>query len=125
MFKALIFDIVASKTIEDRENFQYLLINIINDCNKLYKASIASAFQITSGDEWEGLLFYSSKEDDIINYFYNSLPTKINFYVGFGIGDLTIKNLKLPVNQLDGSVFHNARSNLILAKTKGIIYTPK
>ena len=62
------------------------------------------------------------KEDSdynkIIDFFKNSLPSDVEFYTGVGIGDITIHNFELTVNQLDGPSFHLARDAINYAKEK-------
>ncbi|MGL5351795.1 MAG: SatD family protein, partial [Clostridium sp.] len=70
------------------------------------------------GDEWQGLLKEGSDFNKIISFFKKSLPLNIEFYTGVGIGDITINDFELTVNQLDGPAFHLARYAIKYAKRK-------
>ncbi|OPJ57429.1 SatD family protein [Clostridium oryzae] len=112
----MVFDIKNSKMIEQRDAFQNLLINTLKKCNLDFKNIIASPFIITLGDEWQGLLNENSKYMDIINFFRNELPSSIDFYTGIGIGEISVHNFELTVNQLDGPAFNLARKAIKYAK---------
>ena len=115
-FITMICDIKSSRLLDNREEIQYLLIDSLKKCNLKFKAYIASPFIITLGDEWQGLLKENAPYLDIINYFKSQLPSNIHFYTGLGIGEITINNFELTVNQLDGPSFHLARKALKYAK---------
>ncbi|MDS0524530.1 SatD family protein [Clostridium sp. SHJSY1] len=120
MYKAIICDIKNSRILTNREEVQFLLINALEKCNENFSEFIVSPFRITAGDEWEGLLSINAPIDKILNSFKDNLPNDITFYVGIGEGKLSINNLKLPVNFLDGEVFVHARESLKHAKSNNI-----
>ena len=120
MYKALIFDIKDSRKIQNREELQKKLLQLIEDCNTIFKEYIVSPFCITCGDEWEGLLVKDAPDLDIKNFFKKRLPSNISFYFGVGIGDISIKNFSLPTNCLDGEAFIRARAELNKAKNNNI-----
>ena len=122
MYKVLIFDIKSSKKIENRTSFQHKLLKIIKQCNKIFKDYIISDFKITTGDEWEGLLSITAPEERIINFFYENLHSLVEFYVGIGHGNISVYDLTLPVNELDGTAFHAARNSLNKAKFTNKVY---
>ncbi|GFP75671.1 SatD family protein [Clostridium fungisolvens] len=112
----MIFDLKDSKNIENRYEVQRLLINALKKCNATFSDVIASPFLITLGDEWEGLLRKDAPYDKIIRFFRENLPEYLDFYTGIGIGEITINNFELTVNQLDGPSFHLARKAIKYAK---------
>lgn len=112
----LICDIKSSRNIKDREKIQLLLISTLKKCNEQFKKYIVSDFIITLGDEWQGLLEENTPVNDIINFFHNELPKTLDFYVAIGIGEITIHDFELTVNQLDGPSFHLARKAMKYAK---------
>ena len=114
-YLTIICDIKNSRLIEDRESVQYKLIQILKDANKLFASALAVPFIITIGDEWQGLLNYPCDYDVVINFFHEKLE-EINFYCGMGIGEVSIHNFELTVNQLDGPSFYLARDAIKLAK---------
>lgn len=111
----MICDIKASRKLNDRESVQYRLIDMLKEANKNFTSYIASPFIITMGDEWQGLLNYPCDYTAIVKFFHNKLG-KINFYCGIGIGDVSINNFELTVNQLDGPSFYKARTAVNMAK---------
>ena len=112
----LICDIKSSRNIKEREKIQLLLISTLKKCNEKFKKYIVSDFIITLGDEWQGLLEENTPVNDIINFFHNELPQTLDFYVAIGIGEITIHDFELTVNQLDGPSFHLARKAMKYAK---------
>lgn len=111
----MICDIKSSKNLQDREAIQYRLIDMLKEANSLFVASIVCPFIITLGDEWQGLLHYPCDYGSILGYFHEILGD-IKFYCGIGIGDVSVHNFELTVNQLDGPSFHKARNALKMAK---------
>lgn len=111
----MIFDLKESRAIKNREAVQYKLIDTIKKANSNFQAYLASKFIITLGDEWQGLLKYPCDYYSVIEFFHKNLDD-INFYCGLGIGEITIHNFELTVNQLDGPSFHLARKAINIAK---------
>jgi hypothetical protein len=120
MYKALICDLKDSRSIKNREEVQISLLQAINTCNENFSEYIVSPFRITAGDEWEGLITISAPIAEILSSFKDNLPNDITFYVGIGEGTLSINDLTLPVNFLDGEVFVHARESLNHAKDNNI-----
>ena len=114
-YLTIICDIKNSRLLEDRESVQYKLIQILKDANKLFASTLAVPFIITIGDEWQGLLNYPCDYDVILNFFHENLGD-ISFYCGMGLGEVSIHNFELTVNQLDGPSFYLARDAIKLAK---------
>jgi len=111
----LIFDLKDSRHLNHRYEVQLQLIEAIKECNLRFHDLIVSDFLITVGDEWEGLLKPSADYRQIIDFFRNQLPD-LAFYTGIGIGEISITNFELTVNQLDGPAFYMARDAVKLAK---------
>lgn len=109
-------DMKNSRMLSNRDVIQFQLIDMLKSCNLKFKDYILSPFLITLGDEWQGLLKENSPIYDIISFFKTTLPSSVEFYTGIGIGDITIHNFELTVNQLDGPSFHLARKALKYAK---------
>lgn len=114
----VIFDIKKSRELVNREEVQKILIESLKKCNEEFKEIILSPFLIILGDEWQGLLKEGSDYNKIIEFFKRLLPSNVRFYTGVGIGDITIHNFELTVNQLDGPAFHLARNAIKYAKKK-------
>lgn len=117
-YTTIICDIKNSKQLKDREAVQYQLIDMLKEANKQFSTIIISPFIITLGDEWQGLLCSPCNYFDVLMFFHKKIRT-IEFYSGIGIGEVTIHNFELTVNQLDGPSFYKARRALKIAKRFG------
>jgi hypothetical protein len=111
----MVCDIKNSRNIINREELQYRIIDMLKEINKKHSELIVSPFIITLGDEWQGLLKYPSPYEKIVDFFNDKLG-EVQFYCGIGVGDISIHNFELTVNQLDGPSFHKARRALSIAK---------
>lgn len=114
IYQVVIFDIKGSRQLSNRQEVQYQLIDAIKRVNEKYSDMLASDFIITIGDEWQGLLKYPADYQEIINEFSRLLD--IEFYCGVGIGEITVHDFELTVNQLDGPAFYLARDAIKKAK---------
>jgi hypothetical protein len=114
-YLTMICDMKNSKSIKNREEAQNQLIQTLKEVNQMFSKELASSFIITIGDEWQGLLRYPCDYNVILSFFHQRL-SNIDFYCGIGIGEISIHNFELTVNQLDGPSFHLARKALKIAK---------
>lgn len=114
-YMTMVCDIKSSHEIENRETLQYKLIDMLKEANHIFSADISDNFIITLGDEWQGLLKYPCNYTSIIDYFENCLKD-VQFYCGIGIGEVSVHNFELTVNQLDGPSFFKARKAIEIAK---------
>jgi 2-polyprenyl-3-methyl-5-hydroxy-6-metoxy-1,4-benzoquinol methylase len=115
----MVFDIKNSKQLHDREYIQYKLIDAIKEVNEEHSNIIVSNFIITLGDEWQGLLKYPCHYQKVIDFFEKKL-NNLDIYCGIGIGNISIHNFELTVNQLDGPAFYLAREAITYAKQKNL-----
>ena len=114
-YMTMVCDIKKSHQLENREAVQYQIIDMLKEANGRFSDSIVAPFIITLGDEWQGLLKNRPNYSEILSFFHQKLG-KIDFYCGIGVGEVTINNFELTVNQLDGPSFHKARKAINLAK---------
>lgn len=119
---ALIFDIKNSRGLKERYSIQLKILNSIKLANEKFNTIIISPFMFTTGDEWEGLLTHPCDYFQIIAFFKRTIP-EVDIYCGVGIGELSISDFTLTVNQLDGPVFHRAREALNYSKAENIPLT--
>ncbi len=117
IYCTIVCDVRSSRKLKNRDKIQYKIIDMLKQTNEHFKDVIASPFLITIGDEWQGLLKYPCDYLKVIKFFRNTLP-EIKFYTGIGIGEITINDFELTVNQLDGPSFYRAREAIKLAKDK-------
>lgn len=113
----IICDIKSSSLLNNREDIQLQLISTLKELNNKFADQIASPFLITLGDEWQGLLHENGDYQQIIDFLAKKLS--VSFYTGIGIGEISISNFELTVNQLDGPSFHKARKAIKLTKKLG------
>jgi SatD family protein len=114
-YLTMVCDIKNSRKLKDRESVQYKLIDVLKEANIKFAEQIVSPFIITIGDEWQGLLVYPCDYKCIMDFFYEKMGD-VDFYCGIGIGEISIHNFDLTVNQLDGPAFYSAREAISIAK---------
>lgn len=114
-FMTMVCDIKDSRLLQNREDIQKRLIEALKEVNSRFPSCIAKEFIITMGDEWQGLLHPNSDYSSILNFFHEKLG-EVDFYCGIGIGEVSIHDFELTVNQLDGPSFYKARKAVRLAK---------
>jgi len=115
-YMTMICDLKGSRFLINREDVQYRLIEALKSVNRAFSEYIVSPFLIIVGDEWQGLLHYPCDYQSILEAYHNALEG-LPFYCGIGVGEITIHNFELTVNQLDGPSFHKARKALEIAKS--------
>lgn len=104
---AIIGDIIKSKNIPNRFEFQEKLKDIFTRINTKYSHSIASKFSITIGDEFQAVLFLDKNLLQLLDELYVSIP--YNFRLGIGFGSLSTKiDPEISIGA-DGEAFWNAR----------------
>ena len=108
IYFAVIGDLVASRSIPARENFQKQFAQVLATVNDSFRAAIASQFTVTVGDEFQGLLGEASQicriMDTVITRLY---PVKVRF--GIGIGSMSTEIDPAKSLGADGPAFWAAR----------------
>lgn len=104
----LLGDIIDSRKINDREEFQKKLIDLLNDLNNRFDEHIYADLKILKGiDEFGAVLEEPSKVYEIIKELHeNILPQKVRFVLAKGSIDVALE--KKDVEYMDGPVFHKA-----------------
>ncbi len=116
-YVAVIGDIVNSKKISNRKEFQLKFQNVLKHINEKYADDIASNFMITLGDEFQGLLKFGKNVMSIISEIEIAMmPIQIRFGIGIGKIDTEI-NHDIPLGA-DGPAYHNARYMIDKLKEK-------
>lgn len=109
IYFAVIGDIISSRKIRDRSQFQILLKDVISEINAEYKEDLASAFVVTLGDEFQGLLKKADHLLEITDKIKFMLdPAEIRF--GIGIGNIDTEINVLSSTGADGPAYWCARS---------------
>jgi len=105
---AVIGDIHSSKTMENREEIQKNLLNALEEINIKYKETLASAFSISMGDSFQGLLTLDAPFTALILEIELAMfPVEIRF--GIGIGEITTSIDQNNSQLNDGPAYHRAR----------------
>ncbi|MGT2749984.1 SatD family protein [Streptococcus orisasini] len=109
IYIAIIGDIISSREIKDRHESQKQLQKLLNQINSQYKTVLKSPFTITTGDEFQALLFPDSRVFQIIDDIAIGFqPYQIRFGIGAG-GMLTAVNPKQSIGS-DGPAYWHARA---------------
>lgn len=114
-YLAIIGDLVRSRAIADRAQLQERLLAEIEAVNREYADRLVVPVSMTAGDEFEVLLDGVEPVVALLIRFADTvLPNQLAF--GVGAGGLTTRisqgHTKRAVGELDGEVFHRARSAL-------------
>lgn len=108
---AIIADVVNSKDIKERNDFQLKLKILLESINDRFESDFASKFRISYGDEFEALLHGADHVLLIIDEINLSLyPIKVRW--GIGVGEMATTSSILSYRELDGSSYRNARQAL-------------
>lgn len=111
-------DVVGSRKIKDREQFQNRLDNYISLVYKKYLAILPASISITLGDEWQLITDAPHECYNLVHQFQQLLwPEGAELYAGIGIGDLST-SINDDIRKMDGTSFHMAREALYVAKRK-------
>ncbi|MEA4812475.1 MAG: SatD family protein [Anaerolineaceae bacterium] len=105
---AVIGDLVNSKSISSRGDFQKYFSDLIERVNRSFVGCIASRFTITTGDELQGLLHDASQLSHLMDTIITNLhPVKVRFGISYGHLNTSF-NPHLSVGA-DGPVYWAAR----------------
>lgn len=104
----LLGDVINSRKIKDREEFQDKLIESLDRINQKFQDDIYADFKILKGiDEFGGVLKKPSNAYEIIKELHeNILPKKVRYVLTKGVIDVALG--KKDVEYMDGPVFHQA-----------------
>lgn len=107
----LIADLVNSKAILDRNQFQIKLKILLESINDRFQVDLLSKFRITRGDEFQAVFHQPDMIFLIIDEINLSLyPNKIRWGIGVGLIDTT--SSLLSESELDGPAYAYARKAL-------------
>ena len=117
----LIGDIIASKEIADRLNFQKRFTDVLDKSNKTYYNSMISPLTPTIGDEFQTVLWEATNLFNIIALIERDLP-EISLRYGIGLGKIDTEINSQSATGMDGPAFHFARMSVETARKARIIY---
>ncbi len=116
---AVIADIKKSKSNQNRDKLQEIVIETLSKINEKYFTIIASNFAISSGDSFQGLLKNGDQIMNLIldielelfsNFFAESSHLGIRY--GIGIGSISTVIYEEDSNLVDGKAYHMAKTSL-------------
>ena len=108
----LIGDIIASKEITDRLNFQKKFTEVLVKPNKAYYNSMISPLTLTIGDEFQTVLWEATNLFNIINLIERDIP-EISLRYGIGLGKIDTEINSQSAIGMDGPAFHFARTAVL------------
>jgi len=111
-------DIRASREVPDRAELQERLLSAIAEANGRFRDQLLASFQVTLGDEWQGLLADASAAYTVAAFFRDRLAPQ-SLAIGIGEGEVATA-LVSDVRQMDGEAFHRSRQALEEAKRRGL-----
>jgi len=119
-YVALIGDMIRSRrfTGAARYKLQGLFNELINSLNEQFGRSLRSAFTVTLGDEFQGLLSEPSCIAEVL-WALQQFPGLPQLRLGIGLGRIDTAIPPTAIN-LDGPAFHNARAAIMRAKSEKI-----
>jgi len=117
-YLALIGDVVDSKQLSKRDEFQAKLATLLRETSNRNPA-LASPYTITLGDEFQAV--YKSADRlfaDIFSIWSDVHPVQVRF--GIGVGELSTAINRKQALGMDGPAFHRARE--AITEPKGTDY---
>lgn len=127
IYVALIGDIVKSRQIDRRKEFQAKLEEALNKINHDFEQFVEAEFLVTVGDEFQGLLKPSAPVYKIICVISEAIyPVQVRLGLGLGGINTPVKEKALG---MDGPVFYAAREALNIAhnrrKDHAVVFKPE
>ena len=120
---ALIGDVVESRRIDGRAEFQNRLQDLIGLLNQEQESALASPLELSSGDEIQGLFLQPQAVVPVaIRLAEDLYPIRIAY--GLGYGGVTTEILA-HTYQIDGPCFHKARSALGRTRSEALWLTAR
>lgn len=117
IYCAVIADVVQSRALPDRSDFQREFLALVEDSDRLVPTGeVVSRFVVTAGDELQGLLRTPAPAYDLLTALEDALGPG-RFRMGVGVGGLTT-DFKPVCLGMDGPAFHRARAALEESKEK-------
>lgn len=108
MYVAVIGDIIDSRSLDNRNQYQQQFKETLAYVNTTYHADIASRFMVTLGDGFQGLLLNGNNVMNIVLDIEEKMdPLRLRF--GIGIGEVSTSIATENSAEIDGPVYHYAR----------------
>ncbi len=117
IYSVINMDIVNSRKIENRIEFQHELKKYFKELDDKYKNILIAPITFTLGDEWQIVLKVVEESYNLfieINRFLHA--RKVKCYCGIGVGTISTAE-SMDTREMDGSAFIYAREAINSAKT--------
>jgi len=121
-YAVLIGDISGSRRLAQKTQFSETLWTVVQrETRDRFGSALATRFEITAWDEWEGVLRTPDRAWNVIRFWERRL-TPVRLTVGIGVGPLDTP-LECDPRKTTGEAFYRAREALEEAKaSKSITY---
>ena len=117
-FCVITCDVVNSRAVLNRSKLQKKIASLLRNLNREYSHQLVTKFNITLGDEFQGVCSYFSKFLDLyLDIRVGLLPYSVS--IGIGLGPIGTKLYKANSHKMDGPAFHYAREMIDRSKSKG------
>jgi len=118
----LLGDVVASRKLDHREDFQKKLNQICFEVNQRYKNDLYANMKIIKGADEIGCVFKSVKNTyEMLDFIWNEIqPQKMRFVLVRGLIDTAVSTK--DVTQMDGPAFHRASNMMVSLKKSGLLF---
>lgn len=114
---AVIGDVVHSRAIAQRHQFQKQLEAVLATANERFPKGLVARWIVTAGDEFQALYDDPWPLPEVVEYMLGELaPVRIRFGIGHGTLATELRPYALG---MDGPCFHAARLALVHAKRRG------
>ncbi|MEJ2055088.1 MAG: SatD family protein [Calditrichaceae bacterium] len=117
----LIGDIIASKEISNRLNFQKKFTDVLVKPNRTFHNSMISPLTLTIGDEFQAVLWEAAYMFNIMGMIERDIPSVALRY-GVGLGTIDTEINSESAIGMDGPAFHFARTAVEIARKEGKIF---
>jgi len=117
----MIGDIIASKEISDRINFQKKFKDVLIKPNRSFHNSMISPLTLTIGDEFQAVLWEATYMFNIMDMIEREVPS-VSLRYGIGLGTIDTEINPESAIGMDGPAFHFARMAVETARKDGKIY---
>jgi len=114
-YLVLIGDIVASKAIRNRSQFQNQFEAVLEQASRQYQNIMISPLTLTIGDEFQAVFGGTENLFQLIAFVEQQMPS-VAFRYGFGLGSIVTEINTQRAIGMDGPAFHFARQAVELAR---------
>lgn len=115
IYLVLIGDIVASKAIRNRSQFQSQFETVLEQASQQYRPILISPLTLTIGDEFQAVLGGTANLFQLIAFVEQQMSS-VAFRFGFGLGAIVTEINTQRAIGMDGPAFHFARQAVELAR---------